>query len=57
MAVDYQTHKAKSKEPYLPVVQTVKKHYALAANYQAYRLFNQSLRYDKTASSYIAELV
>lgn len=49
--------KARSAEPKLPVLQTVKKHYALAVDYRTYRLANRSPRYDDTVSSYVAKLM
>lgn len=57
MVMDHKGHKATSEEPYLPVLKTVKKHYATAVDFRPYQLSNPSSRYDMTVSSYIAKLV
>lgn len=53
--LEHKAHKARS-EPKLSVLQTVKKHYALAVDYRTYCLACRSPRYDDTVSSYIAKL-
>lgn len=57
MVVDHRTHKVKSAKPHLFVLQTVKKHYEAAVDYQTYRLFYRSSRCDKMVFSYIGKLV
>lgn len=48
--------KARQTEPKLPVLQTVHKLYAVAVDYQTYRLGSRSPRYDDTVLSYVAKL-
>lgn len=55
--LEHMPQKAKKKETKLSVLQTVKKHFALAVNYPTYHLANRSPLFDDTVSSYIAELV
>lgn len=57
LELEHKAHKAKNTETKLPVLQTVKKHYALAFDYRTYHLANRSSLYDVTVSSYIVKLV
>lgn len=47
----------KTLKPQLPVLQTAKKHYNLAVDYQTYRRSARSTHYDDTVFSYIAKSV
>lgn len=48
---------ARLTEQKLPALRTLKNHYALAVDYQTYRLANRSAQLDDTMSIYIAKLV
>lgn len=55
--MDHRKHKAESAKPHLPVLQTVKKHYATAVDYYTYLFCNRFFVTKKTVSSYIAKMV